>query len=376
MCEATRADAGAILAKWNTITIEVKAAELFEDSNVIGSSPTQRRRWEDPVTKEGPAERTVHATVHARRTLQAGSLTARTNPHWLYSRRSASPSTLSTLCNDLGTEEVGDAESWRRGRCSRDPPPPSPVHDTSANRDHRIKWELWYSPYLPSRAYMAYSRIHIDLSFALCLSVAVGPKNTMFPKIEGINEITITEVANGLEEGNQVDGRYRPTVLPSRWPCIPQDVATVTSSPELKGLRGVPTSCGPGPITVVALMMHAPDPSTGAGGSPKRSYRVGTNPGGVGKVRCGRAWRARSSLRWAMALTDDNFACGGDTGVFAHWDNALELWLMTALGARPAQVLQWATLGGWRRTNYMEMHVLLTTTMSIRRAKDFAAAAS
>lgn len=44
----------------------------------------------------------------------------------------------------------------------------------------------------------------------------------------------------------------------------------------------------------------------------------------------------------------DNIACGGDTGVFAHGDNALELKLMARLGAPAKQVLKWATLGGWR----------------------------
>lgn len=40
-------------------------------------------------------------------------------------------------------------------------------------------------------------------------------------------------------------------------------------------------------------------------------------------------------------------ACGGDTGVFRHGDNALELQLMVKLGANHVDVLRWATLGGW-----------------------------
>ncbi|EGO31269.1 hypothetical protein SERLADRAFT_456159 [Serpula lacrymans var. lacrymans S7.9] len=43
----------------------------------------------------------------------------------------------------------------------------------------------------------------------------------------------------------------------------------------------------------------------------------------------------------------DNIACGGDTGVFAHGENALELVLMNRLGADWRKVLKWATLGGW-----------------------------
>ncbi|KAL0952144.1 hypothetical protein HGRIS_008762 [Hohenbuehelia grisea] len=40
-------------------------------------------------------------------------------------------------------------------------------------------------------------------------------------------------------------------------------------------------------------------------------------------------------------------AVGGDTGVFAHGDNALEMKLMARLGADWRDVLRWGTLGGW-----------------------------
>lgn len=42
------------------------------------------------------------------------------------------------------------------------------------------------------------------------------------------------------------------------------------------------------------------------------------------------------------------FACGGDTGVFAHGENSKELIAMVKLGAKPLDVLSWATLNGWR----------------------------
>lgn len=44
---------------------------------------------------------------------------------------------------------------------------------------------------------------------------------------------------------------------------------------------------------------------------------------------------------------DLSIACGGDTGVFAHGDNALEMKIMVRLGADWRMVLKWATLGGW-----------------------------
>lgn len=50
-----------------------------------------------------------------------------------------------------------------------------------------------------------------------------------------------------------------------------------------------------------------------------------------------------------MALSKGSrMACGGDTGPFPHGENALEMKLMTRLGADWKRVLQWATLGGWK----------------------------
>jgi imidazolonepropionase-like amidohydrolase len=62
----------------------------------------------------------------------------------------------------------------------------------------------------------------------------------------------------------------------------------------------------------------------------------------------GEIWdRAVSSFKAALELDLDNISCGGDTGVFAHGSNALELSLMVHLGANWKKVLRWATLGGW-----------------------------
>ena len=47
-------------------------------------------------------------------------------------------------------------------------------------------------------------------------------------------------------------------------------------------------------------------------------------------------------------------ACGGDTGVFQHGDNSLEMRLMVKLGAEPVKVLRWATLGGWECLRSLE----------------------
>jgi imidazolonepropionase-like amidohydrolase len=62
----------------------------------------------------------------------------------------------------------------------------------------------------------------------------------------------------------------------------------------------------------------------------------------------GARWEAAAaSFRAALAAGVERVACGGDTGTFAHGENARELQLMVALGAPWATVLRWATLGGW-----------------------------
>jgi imidazolonepropionase-like amidohydrolase len=43
----------------------------------------------------------------------------------------------------------------------------------------------------------------------------------------------------------------------------------------------------------------------------------------------------------------ENVACGGDTGVFSHGENAMEMILMRQLGVPWEKVLSWATFGGW-----------------------------
>lgn len=72
-------------------------------------------------------------------------------------------------------------------------------------------------------------------------------------------------------------------------------------------------------------------------------YTMGRGQGGRQDV-----WmRAQRTFQRALALGMENIACGGDTGVFAHGDNALEMKLMVQLGADWRKVLRWSTLGGW-----------------------------
>jgi hypothetical protein len=60
------------------------------------------------------------------------------------------------------------------------------------------------------------------------------------------------------------------------------------------------------------------------------------------------------SFSEALRIGMENIACGGDTGVFAHGQNALELVLMRQLGAPWDCVLSWATDGGWKCVRGME----------------------
>ncbi len=55
----------------------------------------------------------------------------------------------------------------------------------------------------------------------------------------------------------------------------------------------------------------------------------------------------QKTFRKALEIGMDNIACGGDTGVFNHGENALEMKLMVRLGAPYKRVLRWCTFGGW-----------------------------
>lgn len=65
--------------------------------------------------------------------------------------------------------------------------------------------------------------------------------------------------------------------------------------------------------------------------------------------------RGQSKARWENAKKTfvqavieeglENVACGGDTGVFNHGENAIELILMRKLGVPWEKVISWATLG-------------------------------
>ena len=64
--------------------------------------------------------------------------------------------------------------------------------------------------------------------------------------------------------------------------------------------------------------------------------------------------KCKKSFSEALKMGMENIACGGDTGVFPHGSNALELVCMRQLGASWDCVLSWATYGGWKCVRGME----------------------
>ena len=74
-----------------------------------------------------------------------------------------------------------------------------------------------------------------------------------------------------------------------------------------------------------------------------------------GSLQSQEKWeRCKMSFSEVLRIGMENVACGGDTGVFAHGQNALELVLMRQLGATWDRVLSWATYGGWKCVRGME----------------------
>ncbi|KAI0962661.1 hypothetical protein AcV7_001455 [Taiwanofungus camphoratus] len=120
----------------------------FVDAHVhLFLHPYSEASWEDQVTRESLVERTVRATVHARRTLMAGY----------------------TAVRDLGTEGAGDADIQMR-KCLSGP-----------------------NPLIPGPRYFCANR-------AIVVTGSYGPKNRLHYNQEGVEGITGAEVADGEVE--------------------------------------------------------------------------------------------------------------------------------------------------------------------------------
>ncbi|KAL5533824.1 hypothetical protein ACEPAG_284 [Sanghuangporus baumii] len=287
--------------------------------------PYSETSWDDQLTKEPLVERTVRAVAHARETLLAGFTTVR----------------------DLGTEGAGDADISLR-KC--------------LSGKHSLA---------PGPRYFCANR-------ALVPTGSYGPRSRLILNQEGVEGIIGAEVADGVEECRKAvrrqvgagadwikiyaDYRYRSRLADVSARPAAASVATFQTD-ELKALIDTAHHLG---LKIAAHASTAPAISTlvklgvdtvehGYGVDDAALFaRMAQN--GVTWVPTLAAYHTlgkedvwtRACATFQAALTTDvKIACGGDTGVFRHGDNALELQLMVRLGADWREVLRWATLGGW-----------------------------
>ncbi|KIP04019.1 hypothetical protein PHLGIDRAFT_110162 [Phlebiopsis gigantea 11061_1 CR5-6] len=318
----------------------------FVDTHVhLFLHPYTETSWTDQVTRESLAERTIRATIHARRTLMAGYTTVR----------------------DLGTEGALDADLALR-KCLSGP-------DAIA----------------VGPRYFTASRAIVGTGFY------GGPKNILYPEHDGVEGIMGAEVADGEVECVKAVRRqigagadwikvyksyYR--VRANMADVSPRSAGaslTTFTDPEVRAMVTEAHRLG------VKIVAHASEAATirrlladphlhvdsiehGYGMLPLFNDETSFNARHVFWVptlatswttgRTNGGWdRAAQSFKAFLRTRPPGVrvACGGDTGVFAHGDNALEMKVMVRLGASWKEVLQWCTLGGWEcvRSMHNEM---------------------
>ncbi|KAJ4481286.1 hypothetical protein J3R30DRAFT_3701004 [Lentinula aciculospora] len=294
--------------------------------------------WDDQTTKESLVERTIRATVHARKTLMAGFTSVR----------------------DLGTEGAEDADISLR-KCLSGP-----------------------NSIIPGPRYFCASR-------AIVCTGSYGPKSSLHMNREGIEGVTGAEVTDGVDAciratRRQIgtgadwikiyaDYRFRsrmkdisPRVAGAPLPtfnCLElagmintahsvgikvaahaSNTNTITNLLEL-GVDSIEhgSTLSPHPDSLLRLLCATPNTiwvPTLAVSYYQVQFTGGKDP------RANQAWKVVSEMfQRALAMGMENIACGGDTGAFPHGENALEMKLMVRLGADWKKVLKWATMGGW-----------------------------
>ncbi|TRM58816.1 hypothetical protein BD626DRAFT_510651 [Schizophyllum amplum] len=312
--------------------------------------------WTDQNTQENVIERTIRATVAAKKTLLSGY----------------------TAVRDLGTEGAGDADISLR-KCISEGIIPGPRYFTAnraivstgaygpkskiilnregvegvagaeaaSGREACVEavrrqigagadWIKIYADYRPLGrqvpAFIGRPTINIPLfnrdemaamiDTAHAYGVRVAAHASNFASIETLLPLGIDSVEHG-------QGICTPTPSPFQsvlsTPAYPSPSAEQTEDLTLlRAIRGSTTTWVP------TLSIFHPEP--GADAMAKEKWRM-----------LSRAFQA--AVREGL---DDNLACGGDTGPFPHGDNALEMQLMRRLGAPWEKVLSWCTFGGYR----------------------------
>ncbi|PSR72038.1 hypothetical protein PHLCEN_2v12068 [Hermanssonia centrifuga] len=313
----------------------------FDRTALVFLHPYSEVSWEDQVTRESIAERTVRATVHARRTLMAGY----------------------TAVRDLGTEGAEDADLALR-KCISGP-----------------------NPIAVGPRYFVANR-------AIAATGSYGPKNKLYPNQTGVQGIYGTEPADGeiecrkavrrqvgagadwikiaLNDNLMTDYRFRvnandvapQTAGDSIMTFSQGEVAAMVSEAHRLGVKIAAHASNTSTWTElvtnheqVDTIEHTYGLEEVFEGSPPCApikgnktiwvptlsvyYLLGQQSG---------VWdRAKKTFQAAVKAfpKDLHVACGGDTGVFPHGDNAQEMKLMVSLGADWRMVLRWGTLGGW-----------------------------
>ncbi|KAJ6482559.1 hypothetical protein C8R45DRAFT_904822 [Mycena sanguinolenta] len=292
--------------------------------------------WADQVTKESLAERTVRATVHARKTLMAGYTSVR----------------------DLGTEGAEDADISLR-KCLSGP-----------------------NPLIPGPRYFTANR-------AIVSTGSYGPKSSIHLNREGVEGVVGAEAADGSAECMRAVRRqigagadwikiYADYPIRSRLTDVSPRLASrpiaTFNYDELSTLintahqAGVKIAAHAKTVHVMkdllalgvdsiehATELHTSPDLVRALASGCRTVYVPTLAavysysllGGTSAVAAWADAQASFAAVLAQGLGRVALACGGDTGVFPHGENALEMELMVRLGAPWEWVLRWGTLGGW-----------------------------
>ncbi|KAF8893709.1 hypothetical protein CPB84DRAFT_1783219 [Gymnopilus junonius] len=312
--------------------------------------PYSESPWEYQVMKESLAERTVRATLHARKTLMAGFTTVR----------------------DLGTEGAFDADIALR-KC---------ISGKKA--------------LIPGPRYYCATR-------AIISSGSYGPRSSLYPHQQGIDGVNGAEPVDGIAEcvkevRKQIgagadwikiyaDYSVRTRMVDISFAISSRSIGTF-SKEELSAMiteahdRGVKVAAHantPGVIDIlldlgVDTIEHGPDMYDALSGDRSLLHKFARANGTTtwvptlavhyisalsGSDFSKKRWeKSKKTFEEAIQMRVkrpdvgdqemENIACGGDTGTFKHGDNALELVLMRRLGADWDRVLGWATYGGWK----------------------------
>jgi len=304
------------------------------------------KSWQDQLTQESLAERTVRATVHARKTLLAGFTTVR----------------------DLGTEGAFDSDIGLR-KCL-------------SGRNALI----------PGPRYYCSTR-------ALISTGSYGPKSMLYPAQEGIDGIRGAESVDGVdacvrEVRKQIGAGADWIKIYADYSCrsrmgdvLPlasaesiatfntQELSAIITTAHARGVKVAAHANTSGAINTlldlgVDSIEHGSEIYDLVNGN-KNLLRKFVKANGTtiwvptlaayyttslsGSLHGQKMWaRCQMSFSEALKMGMENIACGGDTGVFSHGVNALELVLMRQLGASWDCVLSWATYGGWKCVRGME----------------------